>query len=95
MSDRTSAEIFGDVFMYLAEQPKTPERDAFARKMWERTGEYDFSARQMDADDGLIALGLARKVPDKDDPGWMEVLYDGDEGFEEALAAGAPSEGER
>lgn len=94
VSDRTSAEIFVDVFTYLAAQPKTPERDAFARKAWEWTGKYDFSPYQLDADDALIALGLAVRVPDQDDPdGSLMVFFDGDEGFEDALAAGAPSEG--
>lgn len=61
MADRTSAEIFGEVFTYLASQPKTPERDSFAARLWELSGNYDFAPRQMYADKELIDLGLAKR----------------------------------
>jgi hypothetical protein len=64
MADRTSAGIFGEVFEYLARQPQSPERDAFARRMWDLQGNYDFSPYQMDADDALVVLGLARREAD-------------------------------
>jgi hypothetical protein len=77
MADRTSAGIFGDVFIYLASQPKSPERDAFALEVWcQSQGNYDFSNYQMGADKALIELGLARRGVD---PAWPDdgevVLY--------------------
>lgn len=82
MSDRTSAEIFERLFTYLAEQPKSKERDALALNAWEWTENYDFSPRQLYADDALVELGLAIRVPDPDEQdGSLMVLYHGDDGF--------------
>lgn len=77
MADRTSAEIFGNVFTYLASQPQTPERDAFASKMWECHRDYDFSDYQMGADNALLKLGLARYGIHPDYPEEGEVLLYG------------------
>jgi hypothetical protein len=68
MADRTSAEIFGTLFEYLAEERSDGRTRAFARKMWGTTGSYDFSNYQMGCDDALIKLGLARMVKCKHDP---------------------------
>lgn len=85
MADRTSARVFGKVFELLAKNP-TDEHKAIAKEIFAETGEYDFSSYQMDADDALMKLGLARigvdpNYPD-DDEGEM-VLY-GDLTREEA-----------
>lgn len=55
MSDRTSAEIYGGLFERLAQQ---------VREIWEEANCYDFHPLQMDCDDDLLFLGLARKDPD-------------------------------
>lgn len=81
MADRTSAGIFGDIFIYLAKQPKTPERDAFVAEMWKHSqGSYDFSNYQMGCDEALVKLGYARKGVDPDYPDDGEILLYGPEG---------------
>ena len=76
MSDRTSAEIFGEVFAYLAKGPIDERAKKFAAKMWKDQWNYDFDPRQMGCDDELIALGLAKKGIDPDYPDEGEtVLY--------------------
>lgn len=60
MSDRSSAEIFGMVFEYLAEIPDERAKK-MAKKMLEASANYDFSAYQMYCDEALIKLGLAKK----------------------------------
>ena len=61
MADRTSAALFGEIFQWLAEIPNDERALEFASRLYERTQHYDFLAYQMDADDALLALGLARK----------------------------------
>lgn len=60
MADRTSARLFGKIFELLAKNP-TEEHKAIAKEIFAETGGYDFSNYQMDADEPLIALGLAKK----------------------------------
>jgi hypothetical protein len=60
MADRTSAEIFGRVFNYLAKSPQSQERDNFAKFMYKATNDYDFDQCQMGCDKALVALGLAK-----------------------------------
>lgn len=60
MADRSSAEIFGMMFEYLAEQADQRAKD-MAHAMWDRTGNYDFNEYQMYCDDALQKLGLAKK----------------------------------
>lgn len=79
MSDRSSAALFAEVFKYLAEQPQTKERDEFAEKMWDLTGNYDFSPYQIGEDDALIKLGLAKQGVNPKHPDEGEtILYKGD-----------------
>lgn len=75
MSDRTSAGIFADIFVYLAEQPQTIERDSFVTRMWNASCEYDFSPRQMGADQQLIELGLAYMAVDPEYPDEGEIIF--------------------
>lgn len=85
MADRTSAELFAQIFEYLAKQPTTEERDKFAEKMWGLTGNYDFNAYQIGEDEALMKLGLARRGVDPDYPDDGEtVLYKGEPGFSRA-----------
>ena len=80
MSDRTSAGLFADVFEYLAEEPDERNKK-FARRLWGMIGEYDFTPCQMECDDALFSLGLAKKgvYPHHD-----QIYYLGDRGFDQA-----------
>lgn len=60
MADRTSAEIFGNLFKRLAENPR--DLKDLAAAFWGMAQSYDFSNDQMDANAALIKLGLARRV---------------------------------
>ena len=77
MADRNSAEIFSGVFAILAKvssgTPGKPRRK-LAKKVWKLTRDYDFSPYQMEADEQLLALGVADKCQYCD-----EVTYPGDE----------------
>lgn len=65
MADRTSAELFGVFFEFLAKNP-TEENKEMAEDIYERIRDYDFSPDQMGCDDELITLGLAKIIPDPD-----------------------------
>lgn len=77
MADRSSAEIFGDVFHYLSKQSNEPATKKFAKFMWERKDHYDFSTYQMECDNALVKLGLAKRGQDAD--GYETVLYKGED----------------
>ncbi len=68
MADRTSAEIFGWLFeelARLAQSPKPEVHDAavdLASKAWAKARGYDFAWEQMEADEALLTLGLAKRV---------------------------------
>jgi hypothetical protein len=59
MADRTSARIFGLFFNHLAKNP-TEENITLAKELTKELTNYDFSLYQMDADEALITLGLAK-----------------------------------
>lgn len=81
MADRNSAEIFGKVFEILAKDP-TDDHKALARKIAKTMPQYDFNNGQMDADDALAALGLAKlNVPSEEYPGEFETVYWDETGF--------------
>lgn len=80
MSDRTSAGLFRRFFRYLAADP-TPQSIAFAKGLWAWARDYDFSHSQMDCDDALITLRLAKRGPNED--GDEVTLYLGDD-YEDA-----------
>ncbi len=73
MADRTSAGVFGTIFGLLAKNP-TDDHKAIAKEIWPLTGNYDFSEYQMEADDDLITLGLAKKGIDPDWPADGEII---------------------
>ena len=60
MADRTSAAIFGKISELLAKNP-TDVNKAIAKEILAETVYYDFGYYQMDADESLIALRLAKK----------------------------------
>lgn len=59
MSDRTSAEIFGEFFANAAKERKTPAVTRLVKAMWNEMKWYDFHPSDMDCDKALIKLGLA------------------------------------
>jgi len=73
VADRTSAGIFGDIFRMLADDAPL-DRDSFARQIWEMSQGYDFHSCQMDADDELVKLGLARRMVNPEHPDDGEVI---------------------
>lgn len=74
MADRTSAEIFSNIFEHLAAQEKPDMK--FVKWLWEKSNHYDFHPCQMGCDDELIKLGLAEEI--KDGAGnIIEMKYDG------------------
>lgn len=80
MADRTSAALFGKIFELLAKNP-TDENKKIALEIWPFRSEYDFNEYQMDADDSLQILGLAKIGIDPRYPEDGEtVLYAGYDG---------------
>lgn len=79
MADRTSAGIFGRIFEYLAQKPDRRAKE-FALEMWSEAGGYDFSWYQMECDDALVTLGLAKRAhdPEYPDEGKRVFYRDGD-----------------
>lgn len=73
MADRDSAELFGEIFKFLAEDP-TEKNLSAAKKFWKMAKNYDFRDYQMYVDDELIKLGLAKFGVDPEYPGDEEVL---------------------
>lgn len=73
MADRTSAALFGEIFELLASDEPI-DRATIARRMWDKSGGYDFSPYQMSADDALMKLGLAHECKD-----CKAIVYDDDE----------------
>jgi len=82
VADRTSAGIFGDIFVYLAGRQDTEtgeisEEDlAHARYFWGLSRGYDFDPRQMGVEPkDLERLGLARQRPtgpdEEEGPWWF------------------------
>lgn len=76
MSDRSSAEVFGITFEELAKNPD-PRNKRLAKKIYKLTKNYDFSAYQMDCDNALVVLGLAKWTRDED--GSRMTLYKGED----------------
>lgn len=65
MADRTSAGIFARVFEYLSLVEDPINRHEFARFLYGESRRCDFHPCQMDCDDALVKLGLARTVDDE------------------------------
>lgn len=79
MADRSAASLFADIFNYLAANPDERAKD-MARAMWSRSGDYDFSPRQLYADEALLKLGLARMgVHPRYPEDGEQIVYEGEE----------------
>ncbi len=73
MADHTAAKIFGAIFRHLGKERNGPgsdlDLDNFAEWLWDLHQKIgDFSTEQMNCDKELVALGLAKMVPNPDDP---------------------------
>ena len=62
MADRTSAALFAELFELFAEDPI--QHRNIAHRVHDFSGNYDFNTHQMDCDEALIVLGLARDGDD-------------------------------
>jgi len=75
MADRTSAQLFNTIFTLLAKDGPI-DKQKFANKVWEMTGNYDFSPCQLGCDAAIKKLGLARRGVDPEYPmDGMTMLY--------------------
>lgn len=90
MADRSSAEIFGEIFHMLAEVKRGHPVDVsdLAFKFWEKSRDYDFSPYQMYIDEDLFELGYAVRAVDPAYPrdGETTIYYD-DEAFDAVMNA--------
>jgi hypothetical protein len=75
MADRSSAYLIGTFLKHLADDP-TESNLKMAQKIWKMRLEYDFSDYQLESDDALIKLNLARRG-DED----RGMIYEGEEDF--------------
>jgi len=59
MSDSRSPMFFARLFEWLAEDP-TARNKAFADEMQKLSMEYDFASCELEVDDAMVALGIAK-----------------------------------
>ena len=83
MADRTSAEIFGNIFDLLAENP-TEGNKILAYRIYDMNV-YDFSDCQMGADKSCLVLGIAKMGinPEYPEDG-IVVRWPGEDGYDNA-----------
>ncbi len=63
MSDKSAAYLFGTMFVEMAEVANGDSREVvvgLAAKFYKESLEFDFNDADMDADEALTILGLAR-----------------------------------
>jgi hypothetical protein len=78
MADRSGAYLFSRIFRLLNEHVQdTQARRKIALEFWKESQSYDFSPDQMDCDDVLMKLGLARQGVDPDYPEEGEIVLYG------------------
>src|SRR5215213_1382827 len=84
VSAKNAAILFSDIFIHLAahgchvgglggrEGRVVLDRDEFARWLWARSSRFDFHPADMDCNEALEKLGLARRRPPdvEDDTAW-------------------------
>jgi hypothetical protein len=75
MADRTSAEIFGEVFTFVSKLEETADTKKLIKFLWKSCWNYDFSPYQMGCDEELIKLGLAKMAKSKYDGDEDEIIY--------------------
>lgn len=80
MADRSSAYLFSRIFRLIDEHVHDAEtRKKLALEFWKESGSYDFSPYQMNCDEFLLKLGLARRGVDPDYPEDGEAMLYGPE----------------
>jgi hypothetical protein len=62
MGDSRSPQIFGPIFEDILLYVPPGDREYLARKYWRMSQDYDFAPCELDVDNALIDLGLARRV---------------------------------
>jgi hypothetical protein len=83
MGDSTSASMFRRVFLNLADgiadapAMVAEERKRIASMLWDETSRLDFADYELECDDALITLGIARRVADPEYPDEMKTAYKG------------------
>jgi hypothetical protein len=74
MGDSSGAYLFGMLFDRLAKEPDDDRRKKLVQFFWKEAGSHDFSDCEMECDDSLVKLGLAKENPDPEDhecPGYL------------------------
>lgn len=72
------AELFAEVFSLIDDHVEDDDaRYELSKRFWSMTREHDFEYGDMDCDEVLVHLGLARIVPDPEYPGEVVTVYDG------------------
>jgi len=85
MTDRKSPDVFGRIFTMLASET-APVASSLASRVWDEMKAFDFHPMDMDCDEELFKLGLARVRPDPSFPGDNVTVYKGEPGFDKAEA---------
>jgi hypothetical protein len=67
MADRGAIEIFAAIFEKLASDP-TPQHKQWARELWKLSLDFDFNERQLQCDEQLLRLELARLSGSRGEP---------------------------
>jgi hypothetical protein len=80
MADRSGAYLFSRIFELIDQHVQDTEtRKKLALDFWKEQGSYDFAPYQMDCDEILMKLGLARRGIDPDYPKDGETIIYGPE----------------
>ena len=61
MSDRRSAELFGEIFRLIRKHVPKDERKVIAERYWLKSADFDFHPSDMQCDAVLKKLGLAEE----------------------------------
>jgi hypothetical protein len=78
MADRSSAYLFATIFELIDEHVPAEKKHEIAKRYWKMSQEYDFSNYQLESDETLVRLGLARIERDHEDPEYPRTIYMGD-----------------
>jgi hypothetical protein len=80
MADRSSAYLFSRIFQLIDQHVQdATTRKKLALEFWKEQDSYDFSPYQLECDEILLKLGLARLGVDPDYPKDGETIFYGPE----------------
>lgn len=74
MADRSSAEIFGEIFTFLADESEMSVEE-LAKWLYDKMRNYDFQPYQMECPKALVRLGLAKICEECNSP--HDLIYKG------------------